>query len=1129
MLQPPDTANVSSSYVPPVDPIAPLRAALRGHYDIEREIGQGAFATVYLARDLKHERKVALKVLNADPASDTGELRFIREIRTLARLQHPNILPLHDSGHVEALLYYVMPYVSGDTLRDRIDREKQMSIDAACSIAREVADGLSYAHAQGVIHRDIKPENILLSTGHPIIADFGIARAIDLAGVRQITKTGAQSPGTPAYMSPEQLLGEKGVDGRSDIYSLGCVLFEMLTGKPPFAGKEGFVKRFTEPPPKASTLRKDLPGWLDEAIAVALEREPQDRYATPKEFVAALCPPAGSDESARISDSSRRRATPRGSHAGYADAAVDSQPSRERAGSPLDEAPASVDVQRDVRPGRWRAMIASVGSHPKTAAGVLVGLVAAALALSAIGGSSRVFAALGVGVPLDTARFAVLPFSGSERVGAQVAANLYDQFSEWQGLPLVPDTRVAQALKEKGSPTTESEAIALGRTLGAGKVIWGTASESGGAAHVRVHRYDVKSRDSEDDFAFDDTKPNPANYSLVANRLLGARERPIAAKGCDGGTRSFPAWSACSRGHVELKAFDIAGAEREFNAAVVADPDYAAARLWLAQTRFLRSYNPVDAWREHVVRAVSVPGSLNPRDSLLASALSSMAASDFGSACTSYRKLVTDDRGDFLGWYGLGFCGLADRTVLADPQHRGRWRFRSSYLSAAQAFDKATQLEPRLFSVLPFDKMLLVAPIQAVQLRVGIAAGKPKDVFLAYPSVNADTLAFTPFPLADVQRNLPGTAPPTGGLAAQQSRAFLLRFVRRWIREFPQSPDAYEALSVLQEAGGELRNDRGDVPSALTAVLKAERLASDPERHALLVFREVRLRLKGEEFERARALSDSLLASGNAVPAGSVDLVGLAALTGRLTLTQHLVRPVSILPGSYDLSSLPNDAVMSIANSLYVRAALGACSEDFDRLATQLDSLFQSYVPLPQQQATREALTARSWSMAVPCRPAFALRVKSPTDQLLRMQQAFARSQPSVVRAQFDSLARLRETDRPGDVSPDATYQEAWLLAAIGDTTAAIRKLDLSLSALPTLGNLILDDAPQAAGLVRAMILRADLAVARGDVTTARKWSRAASILWSNADPSLQPVVRRMRSIAQQRGSPAGPNPSSRR
>lgn len=270
------------------DPISRLRAALKGRYEIQREIGQGAFAVVYLARDARHERSVALKILNADPTSETGELRFVREIRVLASLQHPNILPLHDSGHVEELLYYVMPYVSGETLRARMSRERQLQVDAAVSIAREAADALAYAHGQGIIHRDIKPENVLLSAGHAIVADFGIARAIDLAGVRQLTRTGNGSPGTPAYMSPEQLMAEREIDGRTDIYSLGCVLYEMLTGKPPFFGKDGFVRRFTEPPPVPSAIRKDTPAWLDEVVVRALARNPEDRYPTATELARAL-------------------------------------------------------------------------------------------------------------------------------------------------------------------------------------------------------------------------------------------------------------------------------------------------------------------------------------------------------------------------------------------------------------------------------------------------------------------------------------------------------------------------------------------------------------------------------------------------------------------------------------------------------------------------------------------------------------------------------------------------------------------------------------------------------------------------------------------------------------------------
>jgi serine/threonine-protein kinase len=292
------------------DNLAALRAALAGRYEIGREIGQGAFATVYLARDSRHERQVALKVLNSDPNSESGELRFIREIRLLARLQHPNILPLHDSGHVEALLYYLMPYVSGETLRARMSRERQLPVDAAIRISSEVADALAYAHGQGVIHRDIKPENILISGGHAIVADFGIARAIDVGGVQQLTRTGMGGPGTPAYMSPEQLLGDHQLDGRSDTYSLGCVLYEMLTGKPPFAGKEGFVKRFTEAPPRPSLLRNEIPAWLETVVMRSLAREPADRYPAAEDLVRALTPRGGTESPPAESISSSRTTTP---------------------------------------------------------------------------------------------------------------------------------------------------------------------------------------------------------------------------------------------------------------------------------------------------------------------------------------------------------------------------------------------------------------------------------------------------------------------------------------------------------------------------------------------------------------------------------------------------------------------------------------------------------------------------------------------------------------------------------------------------------------------------------------------------------------------------------------------------
>ncbi|HLB82808.1 MAG TPA: serine/threonine-protein kinase, partial [Gemmatimonadales bacterium] len=213
-----------------------LRAALADRYAVEREVGHGGMATVFRAEDRKHHRAVAIKVLRADLAAVLGPDRFLREIEIAARLQHPHILPLYDSGAAAGFLYYVMPYVEGESLRDRLTREKQLPQDDALRIATEVAGALAYAHSRGVVHRDIKPENIMLSGGAAVVADFGIARAVSAAGQsRHLTETGTII-GTPAYMSPEQATGATEIDGRSDQYSLACVLYEMLVGEPPFTG-----------------------------------------------------------------------------------------------------------------------------------------------------------------------------------------------------------------------------------------------------------------------------------------------------------------------------------------------------------------------------------------------------------------------------------------------------------------------------------------------------------------------------------------------------------------------------------------------------------------------------------------------------------------------------------------------------------------------------------------------------------------------------------------------------------------------------------------------------------------------------------------------------------------------------
>ncbi len=267
-----------------------LAAALRDRYRIERELGAGGMATVYLAHDLKHERDVAIKVLHPELAAALGGERFLSEIKTTAKLQHPHILPLLDSGEADGLLYYVMPYVTGETLRARLERERQLPIDDALRIAREVADALGSAHALGIVHRDIKPENILLQGGHALVADFGIALAVQQAGGARMTQTGL-SLGTPQYMSPEQAMGEKAVDLRADIYALGAVAYEMLIGEAPFTGPtvQAIVSRvLTEEPRALAAQRKAVPPNVEDAVLRALEKLPADRFSSAAEFLAAL-------------------------------------------------------------------------------------------------------------------------------------------------------------------------------------------------------------------------------------------------------------------------------------------------------------------------------------------------------------------------------------------------------------------------------------------------------------------------------------------------------------------------------------------------------------------------------------------------------------------------------------------------------------------------------------------------------------------------------------------------------------------------------------------------------------------------------------------------------------------------
>ncbi|MEE8060927.1 MAG: serine/threonine-protein kinase, partial [Gemmatimonadales bacterium] len=291
------------------DHLERLRAGLEGRYTIEHELGRGGMATVYLAVDLKHRRQVALKLLHPEISSVMGPDRFLREIEIASKLHNPHILPLYDSGHVDGLVYYMMPYVEGESLREKLNREKQLRIDDALAITRDVAAGLSYAHSLGLVHRDIKPDNILLQGTQAVVTDFGIARAVDVVAGEELTDSGVVL-GTPAYMSPEQGQLHGQVDGRSDIYSLGCVLYEMLAGEPPFTGPTAQViiaRHQHETPPSLSVVRVTVTPSIEYAVKTALAKVPADRPMTAERFVEMLEEPVPPRRERQTRSRTRRR------------------------------------------------------------------------------------------------------------------------------------------------------------------------------------------------------------------------------------------------------------------------------------------------------------------------------------------------------------------------------------------------------------------------------------------------------------------------------------------------------------------------------------------------------------------------------------------------------------------------------------------------------------------------------------------------------------------------------------------------------------------------------------------------------------------------------------------------------
>ncbi len=603
-------------------------------------------AVVYLARDLKHDRRVVLKVLSPELAANLGAERFLHEIQIAAHLQHPHILTLLDSGTFELDpdvpgLYYVMPYAKDESLRERIARETQLPLGEALRITREVASALDYAHREGVVHRDIKPGNILLSDGHALVTDFGIARAIHTSAGERLTDPGI-AVGTPAYMSPEQATGDRGVDARSDIYSLGCVLYEMLVGEPPFTGPTPqalAARRLTEPVPHIRTVRENVPERVERAIRKALAKVPADRFATAADMAEALGAPRASSGTAVAGH--KRRA----------------KPSR-RLSSRL----------------RWLLLLAA-----------LAGVVAIGWAVWRPSGPP--------GNSLSASRVAILPFTphGGEQStqlsGAIVTllSTALDGVGELRTVD--PSAVLAAAGDGTGGPLDQKQEQAIANRLGAGRYVSGAVLESAdGRVTISASAYDLRSGLLSERITVEGSEPDHV-FGLVNNlavQLLGAFDIQQAPPRLESiSTNSVLALNEYLKGESALRRGDYGEAVSAFGRAVAADSLFALA--WFRQSYALTFTETPEGGERPLRRALALPNRLSQRDRRLAEAFSAAINVDPQRADRLYRTIVYEYPDDVEGWFGRAdvmlhfgpLYGLVmdsvsyafERVLFLDPTH----------------------------------------------------------------------------------------------------------------------------------------------------------------------------------------------------------------------------------------------------------------------------------------------------------------------------------------------------------------------------------------------------------------------------------------------------------------------------
>ncbi len=1050
-----------------------IRVALQDRYHFHGELGQGSAAVVYLAEDLRHHRQVAIKVLRPEVAADAGADRFIREIETVAQLSHPHILPLFDSGETGGLPWFVMPYMPGESLRQRLAHEHQLQVDEALDIVRDVAGALGYAHSLGIVHRDIKPGNILFWGGRAIVSDFGVARAISAAANDDEAERPGELFGTPLYMSPEQFTGSARVDRRSDLYSLGCVLYEMIAGVPPFTGPTAELLRLqhvTQPAPSLRDSQRKVSPELVEVVDRLLAKQPADRFVTAQQLVDGLPSPM-------------HRPTPR--------VLVGPRPAR--------------------RIVKRRALAGGA-----LAAAVLAGVVWA-----------------GTRDPAPIAnRFAVMTTGSLAGQDSRYVAALAGELQRFAPATVVEGYEILEAVNRYGVPSDAGSLRRIARRVRADRLVRLDRGAAGGdSLAFSVTVYPLAGGDAVAP-AVEMVHCSAVRAGECEAALGEAMRRQLVREtgyhdGRPPGTGSLSAYLNFASGMMAYGEWNLARADSLLGAAVDEDPSFARARLNLAEVRMWAG-RPDDAWRQHAAEAARLSDELGPREGSRARALVALADGRNPDACQEFDALIARDSADFSAWYGRGECLQRDRIVVRDPHSRSGWRFRSSVEAAIRSFEHALEIAPvahRAFGERAYDRVRKLFYVDEYQARGGYlergAGGVDSLAFAAWPDLERDTLLFRPWPFQEAMRFEPWTRAPNQWRALLRNRSRLAGMTENWVRKFPESASAHlaraEALESLREGG--LETGWAEV---INYAATAQRLASTPGLAATAAMTRLRLLLKGGDFEAVAKLADSLLAAVQSRDTAVVrQLASVAALTGHVARAVHLS---SI--GTLDYRRLSSDGRTFVlpgppsasAFALLTYAAFGMV-DSVRVLERRLDEMLPGYV------GTGDLPVVRTMVFERPATLAWSARGLGPGHTMAEPRSLMAQIQLAQSRGNTigrdAGLSRIAEADawwRPSSASIDGELTLAQLRLRLGDTATVVRRTSQVLASFAAYGSDLLGtdiegSLPQMAALPQLMALRAELARRDADMETARRWARVVTQLWRTADPELQPMVERMRTF----------------